>query len=93
MNKGDHPYSYTESGTGCSGANKIRTETMGKASPKKSRTFSRPADSFFYGGDEGIRTLDLSVANAALSQLSYIPTICIIPNMLNIPGQFKKLVL
>ena len=26
------------------------------------------------GGDEGIRTLDLSVANAALSQLSYIPT-------------------
>ena len=25
------------------------------------------------GGDEGIRTLDLSVANAALSQLSYIP--------------------
>ena len=28
----------------------------------------------FSGGDEGIRTLDLSVANAALSQLSYIPT-------------------
>ena len=26
-----------------------------------------------FGGDEGIRTLDLSVANAALSQLSYIP--------------------
>ena len=29
---------------------------------------------FYCGGDEGARTLDLSVANAALSQLSYIPT-------------------
>ena len=28
---------------------------------------------FYFGGDEGIRTLDLGVANAALSQLSYIP--------------------
>lgn len=26
-----------------------------------------------FGGDEGDRTPDLSVANAALSQLSYIP--------------------
>jgi hypothetical protein len=26
-----------------------------------------------FGGREGIRTLDLSVANAALSQLSYAP--------------------
>ena len=26
------------------------------------------------GGDEGIRTLDLGNANAALSQLSYVPT-------------------
>jgi hypothetical protein len=26
------------------------------------------------GGDEGIRTLDLCVANAPLSHLSYIPT-------------------
>jgi hypothetical protein len=26
------------------------------------------------GGDEGARTPDLSIANAALSQLSYIPT-------------------
>jgi hypothetical protein len=26
------------------------------------------------GGDEGARTPDLGVANAALSQLSYIPT-------------------
>ena len=25
------------------------------------------------GGDRGIRTLDLGIANAALSQLSYIP--------------------
>jgi hypothetical protein len=27
------------------------------------------------GGDEGDRTPDLGIANAALSQLSYIPTI------------------
>ena len=27
-----------------------------------------------YGGDEGARTPDLGIANAALSQLSYIPT-------------------
>ena len=27
-----------------------------------------------FGGDEGIRTLDLCVANAPLSRLSYIPT-------------------
>ena len=27
----------------------------------------------FYGGDEGIRTLDPGIANAVLSQLSYIP--------------------
>ena len=27
-----------------------------------------------YGGDEGNRTPDLGIANAALSQLSYIPT-------------------
>ena len=26
-----------------------------------------------YGGDEGDRTLDLGIANAALSQLSYVP--------------------
>ena len=30
---------------------------------------------FDSGGDEGDRTLDLSVANATLSQLSYIPMI------------------
>ena len=28
-----------------------------------------------FGGDEGGRTPDLGIANAALSQLSYIPTI------------------
>jgi hypothetical protein len=27
------------------------------------------------GGDEGDRTLDLRIANAALSQLSYVPTV------------------
>lgn len=30
------------------------------------------AGAFFYG-DDGIRTRDLRVANAALSQLSYVP--------------------
>jgi hypothetical protein len=42
-------------------------------------------------GDEGDRTLDLGVANAALSQLSYIPTLrwgCHI-KFIGI-GQFKK---
>ena len=28
------------------------------------------------GGDEGDRTLDLRIANATLSQLSYVPTRC-----------------
>ena len=28
----------------------------------------------FRGGDDGDRTHDLSIANAALSQLSYVPT-------------------
>jgi hypothetical protein len=28
----------------------------------------------YYGGDEGDRTPDLGIANAALSHLSYIPT-------------------
>ena len=28
---------------------------------------------FGIGGDEGDRTLDLGIANAALSQLSYVP--------------------
>jgi hypothetical protein len=29
------------------------------------------------GGDEGDRTPDLGIANAALSQLSYIPGFCV----------------
>jgi hypothetical protein len=40
---------------------------------KRPDEFARPLVGLD-GGDEGIRTLDLSVANAALSQLSYIPT-------------------
>ena len=39
-----------------------------------------------YGGDEGIRTPDLYVANVPLSQLSYIPT----PNRAAI-GKFFKI--
>ena len=31
-----------------------------------------------FGGDEGGRTPDLGIANAALSQLSYIPTILVL---------------
>jgi hypothetical protein len=30
-----------------------------------------------FGGDEGDRTPDLGIANAALSQLSYIPGFCV----------------
>ena len=30
------------------------------------------------GGGEGSRTLDLSIANAALSQLSYAPGMCLL---------------
>ena len=32
-----------------------------------------PKGAFWFGGEEGDRTLDLSHANAALSQLSYFP--------------------
>ena len=35
---------------------------------------NRPLYLKLFGGDDGIRTHGLSVANAALSQLSYIPT-------------------
>ena len=31
----------------------------------------------YFGGDRGIRTPDLCDANAALSQLSYIPTLAL----------------
>lgn len=43
-----------------------------------------------YGGDEGARTPDLGIANAALSQLSYIPTnlYCFYIKGLSV-GQFK----
>jgi hypothetical protein len=38
-----------------------------------------------HGGREGIRTLDLSVANAALSQLSYAPTATTFTNIARVP--------
>ena len=41
--------------------------------PKESHPADGMIPAILFGGDEGIRTLDLSVANAALSQLSYIP--------------------
>ena len=40
--------------------------------PQKSPGHDGPGDDA-YGGDEGIRTLGLCLAKAALSQLSYIP--------------------
>ena len=36
--------------------------------------YKKAACLFIHGGDEGDRTPDLGIANAALSQLSYIPT-------------------
>ena len=41
---------------------------------EKTRCIEKHA-SFKTGGDEGDRTPDLGIANAALSQLSYIPNI------------------
>ena len=52
--------------------------------PAKKACLGLPAQAFdFYGGDEGIRTLDFCLAKAALSQLSYVPRIridSIMPN-------------
>ena len=42
--------------------------------PQKSPGHDGPGDDA-YGGDEGIRTLGLCLAKAALSQLSYIPVL------------------
>src|SRR5213593_1666940 len=39
---------------------------------------NRPYSFFFFGGDEEDRTPDLRIANATLSQLSYVPTASII---------------
>lgn len=41
---------------------------------KYKKTAGLPAVNKFTGGDDGDRTHDLSIANAALSQLSYIPS-------------------
>ena len=42
------------------------------------------------GGDEGDRTPDLGIANAALSHLSYIPTKLNNTTILNTKGQLEK---
>ena len=42
------------------------------------------------GGDEGARTPGLGIANAALSQLSYIPEIPAFSRRLQAPGEFPK---
>src|SRR5947208_17069498 len=45
----------------------------GPLSPGEIRSPKAAKENWTSGGREGIRTLDLSVANAALSQLSYAP--------------------
>jgi hypothetical protein len=52
-----------------------RRWTNGKKKPAISNGFSTPLDflGLYLGGDEGARTPGLRIANATLSQLSYIP--------------------
>ena len=50
------------------GSNGARTHDLSRV-----RRTLIPAELCFQGGPEGIRTLDLCVANAALSQLSHEP--------------------
>jgi hypothetical protein len=52
-----------------------RYRMNGKKKPAISNGFCSPSDflGLCLGGDEGDRTPGLGVANAALSQLSYIP--------------------
>ena len=47
-------------------------EIKGFRAKRKGRQFLSKLPTF-YGGDEGIRTLDLTDANRTLSQLSYAP--------------------
>ena len=61
---------------------KISLDDMRQAGNKKpviSNGFFTPVDciGLCLGGDEGARTPDLGIANAALSQLSYIPGFCV----------------
>ena len=53
--------------------------TNGNKKPAISNGFLTSLDflGLSFGGDEGDRTPDLGIANAALSQLSYIPTLTI----------------
>ena len=53
--------------------------TKGKKKPAISNGFRTSLDyiGLSIGGDEGDRTPDLGIANAALSQLSYIPGFCV----------------
>ena len=47
---------------------------MGNTSVTGVAQYTQPSEDFRFGGDDGIRTHGLCVANAPLSQLSYIPT-------------------
>ena len=45
--------------------------------------------SYYFGGDRGTQTLDLSNANAALYQLSYIPMLAWLPSFVSILAHSK----
>ena len=56
-----------------SGNKKARKPAILRISVQKRKMRNRSDYAFRFGGPEGDRTLDLRVANAALSQLSYEP--------------------
>ena len=60
-----------------------------KTNPKQCFTKNKVFGFAPFGGPGGIRTLDLCVANAALSQLSYGPIFCSTANI--ITQSFKKI--
>ena len=51
----------------------LHSYEVSESRPQDKNPLPRQRVFIFHGGDEGDRTPDLSVANAALSQLSYIP--------------------
>ena len=69
--------------------NKVRSSAAPPANPetKKGRHEAGPLE-WGGGGDEEDRTPDLGIANAALSQLSYVPTnVWMIPPLRSIPNR------
>lgn len=74
-NKVGHAKKETEPSTfrRFSGNKKARKPAIQRISVQKRKMRNRSDYAFRCGGPEGDRTLDLRVANAALSQLSYEP--------------------